>query len=375
MERQTEIAIVGAGILGLAHAYHAARRGSKVTVFERSPRAAGASIRNFGMVWPVGQAPGLVLQTALRSRDLWSEVLGAAHIPHFPAGSLHVVYREDEEAVAREFVELGPAHGYDAVWQSPAQVLERCPAIVADGLRGGIWSPGEIIVDPRRTLPALADYLTEQHGVAFRWSAAVTDVADSRLRAAGEWWRADRVLVCSGDDFETLFPRHFEGSGLTRCKLQMLRTVAQPDGWTLGPGLAGPLTLRFYPAFRLCPSLSRLAERIAAEAPELDRWAIHILASQTLDGAVTIGDSHEYGLAVDIFDREEVDALIRRELGRFLRVPRPDIAERWHGVYAKHFTEPWIRLQPEPGVEVITGTGGSGMTLSFGLAERTFAGA
>jgi len=78
---ETDIAIVGAGILGLAHAYAAAKAGHRVTVFEKSPKAAGASIRNFGMVWPVGQPHGEMLALALRSRELWMEVLTAAHLP------------------------------------------------------------------------------------------------------------------------------------------------------------------------------------------------------------------------------------------------------------------------------------------------------
>ena len=46
--------------------------------------------------------------------------------------------------------------------------------------------------------------------------------------------------------------------------------------------------------------------------------------------------------------------------------------ERWHGLYAKHPELPVVEQEVEPGVHVITGTGGSGMTMSFGLAARTW---
>jgi FAD dependent oxidoreductase TIGR03364 len=355
-----QVAVVGAGILGLAHAYTYARRGNKVRVYERSPKAAGASVRNFGMLWPIGQPSGLLCDIAMSSREIWLRVLEEAKLPYMPTGSLHVAYREDEEAVAREFAEREP---HRAKWIGAAEVIERSPAVIPDGLRGGLFSEHEIVVDPRLVLAALPAMLAEKYGVEFYFSTAVTDVAKLG---------ADLVFVCSGHDFETLYPAVFAGSGVNRCKLQMMRTAPQPPGWTMGPALAAGLTLRFYKSFQVCSTLPALEARIAAELPDYDKWGIHVMASETADRAITIGDSHEYGLAVDIFNKEEIDRLILEYLKGFARFPNMQIAERWNGVYARHFDRPFFYEQPEPGVAIVTASAGKGMTVSFGLAELLY---
>lgn len=370
-QTRADVAIVGGGILGLAHAYHAAKAGKRVVLFERSPRAMGASIRNFGMVWPMGQPAGKMHQMAMTSRSHWLDVIAAAKLPHYPTGSLHVVYRDDEATVAQEFAALAPSQGFDVTWLTPAQVLERSAAVVPDGLLGGLWSPTEVVVDPRVTLWTLPAFLEEQLGVTLRYNTAVTSIELPRVTAGGEIWEVDTVYVCGGDDFQTLYPAVFADSGITRCKLQMLRTAAQPNQWQLGPSLAAGLTLRFYSSFGLCPSLPQLKARIAAESPEYDEWGIHVLVSQTAAGEITLGDTHEYGLAVDIFDKPELDDLVLRYLATFARFPDQTITQRWHGVYAKHPELPYCRFEPAPGVQVVTAPGGSGMTLSFGLAAET----
>jgi FAD dependent oxidoreductase TIGR03364 len=370
-QQRADVAIVGAGILGVAHAYVLARRGCSVVVLERSPQAAGASVRNFGMIWPVGQPAGRLHEMALRSRELWLEVLEAARLPYFPTGSLHVVYREDEAAVAREFCDVGPELGYQCSWLDRDAVLARSNAVRPANLLGAIWSPGEITVDPRVTLAHLPRFLAEKFGVRFRTGVAARSIDLPVVEAGGEQWEVQAAIVCTGDDFETLYPEMFRDSGLTRCKLQMMRTRPQPQGWQLGPALAAGLTLRFYESFRACQTLRALKERIAAETPEYDRWGIHVLVSQTAGSELTIGDSHEYGAAVDPFDRAEIDNLILQYARGFLHAPNLDIAQRWHGVYAKHPARPFLSLSPAANVRVVTAAGGSGMTLSFGLAERT----
>jgi FAD dependent oxidoreductase TIGR03364 len=368
---EADVAIVGAGILGLAHAYIAAKAGKSVIVIEKSPRAAGASVRNFGMVWPIGQPAGVMLELSLRSRELWLEMLDQANLPRRETGSLHVTYREDEAAVAQEFAELGPKLGYACSWLEPDAVLERAQSVQPEGLAGALWSSSEFTVDPRQIIRSLPGFLEERYNVQFVFGTAVIAIDHPMLRTGDSQWQAETVIVCSGDDFETLYPRHFAASGLTRCKLQMMRTSAQPNGWQLGPSLAAGLTLRFYPAFQVCTTLPTLSRRIAEETPEYDRWGIHALVSQTADGALTLGDSHEYGLAVDIFNKEEIDELILRATRQFLRAPDLGIAERWSGVYAKHPEKPLVVMEPEDGVRIVASPGGSGMTLSFGVAEKS----
>jgi D-hydroxyproline dehydrogenase subunit beta len=370
-QRRADVAIVGAGILGLAHAYLAARAGKSVVVFEKSPRAAGASVRNFGMVWPIGQPAGKMLALSLRSRELWLEILGLAELPFRETGSLHVTYRADETTVAQEFAELGPTLGYQCSWLKPCEVLARSQSVQPEGLGGGLWSSTEFTVDPRQIIKSLPAFLAEQYEVEFVFATAVTAIAPPIVRTGAGEWHAETVIVCSGEDFETLYPEHYGSSGLTRCKLQMMRTAAQPDGWQLGPSLAAGLTLRFYPAFQVCSTLPAFSRRIAEESPEYDRWGIHALVSQTADGALTLGDSHEYGLAVDIFNKEEIDEIILRYTRQFLRAPDLTVAERWYGVYAKHPEKSLVVMQPEDGVRIVASPGGSGMTLSFGVAEES----
>jgi FAD dependent oxidoreductase TIGR03364 len=368
--KQADVAIVGGGILGLAHAYVLARKGKRVVLFERGRRATGASVRNFGMIWPIGQPAGEMHHMALRSRELWHEVVNAARLGYRPTGSLHVAHYADEADVLREFAEIGPAAGYACRWLNAQQAIARSQAIQPEHLKGALWSDTEATVDPRQAASKFKDYL-EEIGVECRYGSPVRRIELPIVETALERWQAETAIVCAGDDFETLYPEAFAAGGLTRCKLQMMRTVPQPGDWQLGPALAAGLTLRFYKAFAICTALAQLKARIAAEKPEYERWKIHVLASQTADGAITLGDSHEYGLDPDPFDRTLIDELILREARTFLKLPSWQIAERWHGIYALHPDRPFFEAEPAPGVRIVTATGGSGMTLSFGLAERT----
>lgn len=367
--KAVDVAVVGGGIVGLAFAWEAARRGRSVAVFERSAHAEAASVRNFGMVWPIGQTPGTWHRRALHARRRWLQLRDEAGVWAAECGSLHAVYEADEAAVLREFAAAAPALGVECAFLDGPAAAARWPALNPVGLRGVLWSPAELCVDPRQALRLIPEYLAAKFGVAFHFRTPVAAVEMPVVRtAAGDAWRAGQVFVCGGADFETLFPAVFAASGLRRCKLQMMATGPQPGGWRLGPHLAGGLTLGHYKSFEGCPSLPAMKARHAAELPEYGRYGVHVMASQNHLGEVVIGDSHEYDAEVSPFDKPEIDGLVLAYLRRMLRLPSWEVARRWHGVYAKHPEVVQFQAEPQPGCVVAASPGGAGMTLAFGCA-------
>jgi D-hydroxyproline dehydrogenase subunit beta len=362
-------AVVGAGIVGLAHAYQLARRGRRVIVFERNPRARRASVRNFGMLWPIGQPFGPRRSMAVRSLQFWLEILSTSGLWHERTGSLHLAYREDEAQVIREFARECLEQGEDVKLLEPSEVRGCSSAVRLEGLKLALSSPREVCVDPREILEQLPAWLSRTFSVVFEFGCPIT-----RVEMPGRFrWSAQRLWVCSGDELELLFPESIREAGLLRCKLQMMRSKPLEKGRRIGPMLAGGLTLRHYDSFQNCPSLAALKERVAQESPWFDRFGIHVMVSQNGLGELTIGDSHEYGEADLPFDKTEIDEWILGYLQTFLDAPGLEIASHWHGVYVKHPSAPYLVTRPAPHATIITGLGGAGMTMSFGLAEAVVA--
>ncbi|UKJ08167.1 TIGR03364 family FAD-dependent oxidoreductase [Solitalea lacus] len=367
--QDAEIAVIGAGIVGLATAYHLAKKGKRVVLFERNEMAVSASCRNFGLVWPIGQKAGINYERAMRSRSIWLELAKKADLQAQPVGSLQLVHHADELAVIEEFASTAQQNGYDCTLFTPSEVLQKSPAVKAEGLKGALFSPVEVMVNPRQAIWELPKYL-EQLGVILRFGQAVNQINMPQIETRDEVWNIEKVFVCSGADFETLYPEVFADSNITKCKLQMLRTVGQPDNWKLGPALCAGLTLAHYASFSHCKTLEVLKKRFESEMAEYVKWGIHVLVSQNGEGELTLGDSHEYGLSFDPFDKTFINQLILEYLNSFAHFPKLQIAQSWHGIYPKlknGNTE--LIVEPEKDVMIINGMGGAGMTLSFGMTH------
>ncbi|WP_366883699.1 TIGR03364 family FAD-dependent oxidoreductase [uncultured Chitinophaga sp.] len=345
--------------------------GKAGVIFERNSRALGASIRNFGLVWPVGQQAGEHYARAMASRRIWKELADATGLECNETGSLHLAYEKDELAVLEEFVQKTPGNGYSCELLTPHQVSARSNAVKTAGLLGAMYSPTEMTVNPREACARIAAWLEEQLQVTMCFNTPVNGISMPFVETSEGFWKAGKVFLCSGADFETLYPQAFATASLTKCKLQMMRTVPQPGKWQLGPALCAGLTLLHYAAFNTCSSLAALRQRIAHEMPQHLQWGVHVLVSQNGAGELTIGDSHEYGSDFVPFDREFVNELILQYMHRFLQAPDFTIQERWHGIYPKLTNgHAHLLLHPEKDVTIINGLGGAGMTLSFGLAEE-----
>src|SRR5262245_45555306 len=103
--RKTAI-VVGAGIVGLATARALGAKKYDVKVVERGERATGASIRNFGMIWPIGQPDGKLYERAILSRNIWRQICRDTGMWCDEVGSLHLAYNKSEWDVLCELVEV-----------------------------------------------------------------------------------------------------------------------------------------------------------------------------------------------------------------------------------------------------------------------------
>jgi FAD dependent oxidoreductase TIGR03364 len=373
MPEKTAI-VIGAGIVGLAMARALAIKGYSVSVYERNLKASGASVRNFGMIWPIGQPAGKLYERAIRSRDCWKEIGISGGLWFDPVGSLHVAYHADEWIVLQELYEIFKNEGRKVKLLNKDQVGQVSSIAKINNCFGGLFSEGEIIIDPREAIGFLPSYLEKTHAVTFNWGRAVTEVRSGSIKIGAQAIFTDQVFICSGSDFETLYPEEFAKYALTKCKLQMMKMTEETVS-RIGPAICGGLSLIHYASFKTAPSLPALKVRYERENGELLKWGIHVMISQNQSGQLTIGDSHEYGLSPDPFDKKHINDLILLYLNDFATLKNPSLIETWNGVYGK-FTDGQTELfyAPEPGVFIVNGVGGAGMTLSFGFAEEKVSG-
>ena len=363
-----DLVIVGAGIVGLAHALHAARAGQRVLVLDRDAQANGASIRNFGFVTVTGQGARDTWRRARRAREVWAEVAPLAGIEVHHHGLLMCARQPEAMAVLEEFA-AGPMGEGCRVLRG-ADLAAHAPPLRMDGVLAALHSPHELRVESRDAIPRLAAWMEATLGVTFRRQVAVRSVAEGRVKTTAGTIHAPQIVVCPGADLATLFPEAFTRRGVTLCKLHMLR-LADP-GWRLPAAVMSDLGLDRYRGYADCPSLPVLRARLRADQAEEVANGVHLIVVQGADGSLVVGDSHHYGPTPDPFQPEHVDALILREARAVLDLPSPRVIERWTGLYPSGPEDAFFEAVA-PGVRLVSVTSGTGASTAFGLAEEVLA--
>ena len=362
-----DIAIVGAGIVGLAHALAATRLGLSTVIVDRDAQANGASIRNFGFVTVTGQEQGKVWRRARRSRDVWAEIAGPAGIAVEQRGLAMVAQRPEARLVCEAFLETDMAEGCS--WIEGAAAKAFLGDVRPAHLEGVLSSPIDLRVESRTAILALAAWLERGRGVAFRRGVAVKHVESGRLETTTGVIRAQRIIVCPGDDLTTLFPDSLAKAGITRCKLQMLR-LASP-GYRLPATVMSDLGMIRYLGYAALPEAKALKRRLQAERPDHLANGIHLIVAQSADGSLIVGDSHHYAQTPDPFASDQVDRLILEEF-RAVFGSLPPVLERWTGTYASAAGHSIVEA-PLEGVRLVVVTSGTGASTSFALAEEVIA--
>jgi FAD dependent oxidoreductase TIGR03364 len=311
---------------------------------------------------------GMALECALAARERWLTLGRRAGIDVHETGTL-IAARAADELEVLAGVAADPRRGARLL---TAGEVGRLAPVPTEELAGGLHAGLDLRVDPRQAVAALAALLDADPLARVVFNTPVQQVAPGVVASAAGTVRAGAVIVCPGSDHDWLGPDLAPARrGLTRCKLQMLR-VAAPSGRRYRPALLTGLSLLRYPGFTCQPGAPRLAERIAAEHPELTAAGVHLIVTQLPDGDLVVGDTHEYGDTISPFGDERLDELVLAEARRLLGAGRLAVRQRWHGVYPWAPGEPFAIEQPLPGVAVVEVVSGIGMTTALGLAPRTF---
>lgn len=364
------IIVVGAGILGTMHAIEAVHRGFEVVQFERDLTPKDASVRNFGLIWVGGRAPGAELELALHARERWEAIAATSPGVGFrPNGSVTIAESAQELAVLEEVCTRADAPDRGFRLLEPAEARQLNPSL-SGAFLGALHCSTDATVEPRTVLGALQDHLRSTGLHQLLSQHEVTDIAEHRVRdQAGTWHRADLVICCPGAHPGGALSEALEGAPLGRVRLQMLETA--PHQGSFPTSLANGESLRYYPAYR-----GGALDRLCMTEPQSDlasQWGMQLLVAKRLSGHLTIGDTHLYGEPFP-FDAAEAPGAYLLAAARRLCGDLPPVERRWLGTYSEVTDDRllYYRAEIAPGVVVVTGAGGRGMTMSPAIAEESF---
>lgn len=375
---KVDLLIVGGGVLGAFHAFHAQRRGLSVRLLERHSAPRAATVRNFGQIVPSGLDQRWQ-RFGRESLAVYNTLQGEFDLSVRRLGSIYIASDNDELTLLEELRAIDAANDYTSELWTPQRCLARYPQLRPAYCRGGLFYPEEISVNPRMMIHRLHRYLREQVGFSSHFHTCVRELCevDGGIEAHttdGRSFHAEQAIVCSGSEFQLLFPAVFANSDLTAVRLQMLRLKPQTGVQIPGNVLTG-LSIRRYESFSQCPSWSDIKSREPEDSFAKKR-GIHILFKQESDGGIILGDSHEYATVAEADELQfdlwrDVNDYFVNEGRRIFDLPSWDIEATWDGTYCQTSHPSGIFTKTiGRSIHIVTGIGGKGMTSSAGFTKH-----
>lgn len=373
-----DITIVGSGVLGAFHAYHALQKGLTVCLTEKDDRPVSATVRNFGQAVPSGLSSGWHAW-GRRGVEIYRTIQQEFDITVRQNGSVYIASDDAEQQLLHELQQRMHEKDYPCELLTAHECLQRWPSLRASYVREGLFFPLDASLEPDAMIHRLIAYLQYKFPNRFLFRPGTPVIGCERksdsvaiTTAQGEHWQAHRALICSGNEFRLLFPGVFQASGLIAVKLQMMQTVPMPHV-TLRSNILTGLTIRRYESFEECPSFASL--QTPEQLQELKAWGIHILFKQALDGSVIMGDSHEYAPCtapeqLTFAVHQNIQDLILKEAAKIVSFDVFALQTAWAGFYSQHPERDIVLLDVDDRIRICTGIGGKGMTSSAGFAEH-----
>ena len=361
-----ELIIIGAGVVGMGAALAAHKKGiKKILVIDRHQACTGASIRNFGFITITGLRQKVMQKRALRSREIWLDLVKKAKITVNHRGLYLLAQHKESIPVLEEYLKVDPRKTVKLL--SKKEMEAQSPLFKKNNNFGGLYSSDEVRIEPRLAIPAVAKYL-QSIGIDFLWNEEVLDFSHQKIITQKRKIQFKKLIMAPGNHLKGLGRDVFEKKEVQSSKLHMLRVMPEKE-ITLPGGIMSDLTLMRYPGYENLPSKKKLDKVIKKTSrPELDN-GIHVIVVQGKDGSLTIGDSHHYTHDTHYpFESETIDNLILKKFDQVLPIGKYKVIERWVGEYPsgkKDYLDHWL----DKNICIANVTTGIGMSTGFAFAE------
>ncbi|QFT60313.1 4-methylaminobutanoate oxidase (formaldehyde-forming) [Sulfitobacter sp. THAF37] len=221
----TDVVVIGGGVIGICTALYLARAGRRVTLLEKGRVAGEQSSRNWGWIRQQGRDPA-ELPIMMEALHLWQELAAETNVD-FGLRQTGVTYlAETEKTLAgyEAWAGVAAAQGLDTRMLSPGEVAGMFPGLKRS-YTGGMTTPSDMRAEPWLAVPALAG-IAARAGVSIVEGCAVRRLDVTGGRITGVFTEAGRVtcaqVVLAGGAWSALFLRNH---GISLPQLSVRETV------------------------------------------------------------------------------------------------------------------------------------------------------